>query len=236
MGKKNDGSLRVEEAPAPRHSVTAVVVWTTLVVMIILYGGFFFMTRTDGFRSYLAEYFTDRLGMPVKIGGSQSGLAMNITLSDFVAGDTNGTSLAGVKIGKAELRWAFRNLFHPGVSAITSLDLDYCQISFGMNEKGVWEPAALGQLSSLLDRWSGGRINPSGEQKKEEESGGETAPAEKKGLSLSLDRMPIKVSNSRVIWWGAQREEMAFIDGLNLTVTPVALPNRSMKHYHLTAD
>ena len=244
MGKSRPAKVdaveeaRVREAAAPSpkgHAVLRLVV-TTLLLVSIAYVAVYLAIGTDGFRSYVAEYLADRLGLPVKIQGSKATLSLNMVLNGIVVSSTDEVSRAEFRVTAAEVDWSFLGRGRGERSMLQRVALRDCALTMELSDDGSWQPAFAARLGDWLSQQCGLKVPkpkaapvPPSETKDKKGS----ASAEKR---VELDPGQWKsgvfsISDGRITWLNSAGAELGIVEGLSLDITPVMVPHRKLVHY-----
>lgn len=215
---------------------------TLLILLLILYIVGLVASRTDGFRSIIAQRLEKIVGMPVKV--DRASLAMNyaLTLRGVATEGEPRVGVAGVRARQVDVEWRWSNLWRHGRLGIARLKIDRPEIAFAEREDGTWSPSRLAQGGEFILR----QLNVSLPGKKAV-SVSDATEAEKLPVSspdksalaavgIGLDAN-VSFKRGEVVWWARGSDApLASIEGASLSVTPVHLPGREITHYLLTVD
>ncbi len=238
MGKSRRDRCEDREAPPPPpRSGNAVVryILTILVVMVILYVGAFLMMRTDCFRAYVQDRLGARLGLPIRVKKVACDPALNLAAEVVYTEGIERRGAAGIRIGRLELEWDLVGLLRRGGALIRSVRAEECYLAFAPDGAGGWNPAVFTDLAGQLAEWGGFQVEaPSRSPPKADVETPAPAMPTNSIERLEWSACEFAAVTGRVVWWGMDSNALAVADGVNLAVTPVALPNRKMTHYFLT--
>jgi hypothetical protein len=238
-GKRNPVDIEDDEQPVRRGSALNGFLWTVIAILVIGYVGFYLVARTDGFRSFVEDKLSTRLGMKLKVAKTSCDLGLNLIVQGISSEEISQKGKPGLQIGEALIEWDLFNLLKPGASAVTGLKISDSYLSFVPDGKGGWKPEALQGVSSMLEKWSGAQLMLSAPTSTEEQATStETAkqePAAAPVKELDLHQTLVGIRDGRVTWWMPDGNEMAVIEGVRLDVQPIAVPDREMTFYRLDA-
>ncbi len=207
----------------------------------ILYGAVQALSRTAGFRSLLADKLSDRLGVPLFIGGSSLDWRLNVTLEQIQTKEPkeksrDNATLPQVGADRVEIRWNWSH--HREARMIQSMTVEGARIRLVQNEEGAWAPnglaplaekvTRLGQFGMLNNLMSRGR--PADEEPPEEDDGAQ----KKEKQDDLLGNIDVVIRDAEVSWWSGNRQE-ASITGLDFLSRQVEFPGRQVKYYRVAA-
>ncbi len=238
-----------EAARAPERGRSAFrrawsVIRTSAIILVIVYVTGFFVGRTDGFASIVAQRIEKELGMPVRIGGMKVTPAYGFKIRDLVSEGTRRESSPGIRAAQISIEWRWSDLWRRGRVGIARVELDKPVVVFEEQEGGGWAPAPLADFGDfLLKQMQFSVPTRGGAEKSASAAGGDEAPKEgrnraKYGLTADLSKLKMAVSVRRgnVTWWNGSAAPAASIEGVSLHATPLQLPGRELTHYLLTVE
>lgn len=232
-GEWDDG----EDSPAvPRHGNWAHgllrLLDTVLVIGLICYAGVFLLLRTDGFKSYIQQLLADRYRWPVTIGKMSCDARLDLTAEGVAWGKTGIPGVPGLRIDKARVRWSLRAPGRHGWWRVTGVELDNVELDLAPAPRSLAVPPFLRSLNERIAAW-GGTGQPAAA-----ESAGETGESVVPGEGRAPGGWPTEsidwaVRNARLTCWNAATQQWISVTGLDLTLSPVQLPNRQFLHCFL---
>lgn len=205
---------------------------TVLVVGLICYAGLFLLLRTDGFKFYIQQMLADRYHWPVTIGKMACDARLNLAVEKVAWGEAGRPGVPGLRIGKARVRWSLRVPGRHGWWRVTGVELENIELDLAPAPRSLAVPSFLRSLNERVATW-GGTDRPTAA-----ESAGETGeaavPAEEGApVGAAAESIAWTVRNARLTCWNAATQQWAFVTGLDLTLSPVQLPNRQFVHCYL---
>ena len=218
------------------HALLRFVV-TAILLVSIAYVAVYLAMGTDGFRSYVAEYLGDRLGMPVKIRGSKATPSLNLVLNGVTVRLTGDVSRAEFRVTEAKVDWRLLGRGQRDRSMLQRIALRDCALIMELQGDGHWEPAFAGRLGDWLSQQCGLKIEkpkpaapaPRVDEKVEKES---KPAAEKTELDPSQWKSGVfSLGDGKITWLNSEGGEMAMVEGLSLDITPLVVPQRKLVHY-----
>lgn len=243
MGKsRKQRKSFIEDEPEPAAAKGHLIVrftMTTLIMVAVIYVGLFLVFRTNGFLSYVEEKLSERLGLTMRVQKVSSDLRLNILIYGVVSEGVERKGEAGIKAEKMKITWSLAGLVRPGRHAVSGIELEKGRLSMAPDDTGAWAPAVLGDMGSRMAKWGGFELQKKAAKPAAGSTGvtnagsGEVKVAEKPEVTEDLR---VKISGGSVLWWDGQGKELAHIEGLHLSRTPVVLPNRQLVHYIMGFD
>lgn len=241
MSRGKDPEYRITEERRPGSSGHVSHVLGVLICLAgILYLGLFIASRTRGFRVAVEERLERALGLPVSLKRVEATAALNLRFEGLSTRDSEKNGQPGLRAREVLLLWSFSDLVRPG-PLFRKVTVRGGAISFAPGPSGRWEPVALERLGAQVAQWGGFQL-PEPEPAEPPPGSGErqdSAPQAEdrpRGGTEWLERVALEVRGGRIAWWDAEGQERAAADGIDLTLTPVSLPNRRMTHVHLNID
>ena len=208
---------------------------TIFVVLCILYVAVLIAARTAGFRDLVAERLERRLGMPIRIKTSHVNWRFDTTLGGFATESSKKSNEGSVRAKQVRLAWSVAGVLGGKGPALRSVELDDAAIVFAAKPGEAWAPAALAPLGDFLAKWleldidhpaAGG----AGGKKDSEEA--EEVAAAPDVEPPNVDKISVRMTGGRISWRESDKD-VASVDGIELTSTPVELPNRRLIHRNL---
>jgi hypothetical protein len=206
-------------------------------VAILLYLAALAMVRTDGFRGLVQDRLGDVLGLPVRIGGVSSDPAMNLALRDFTVLAGAGETDVVVRVHRLAMDLDWRAVLGRGRPRAVRSDLEGGQgtvIALG----GRWEPARLAGLAEWLVRDLDFGIEPARGRREDPApppaaaAATPAAPAEA-AEPLAFEQCPVTLRGIDLVWMAGRTQELARVDGLDLSITPLEASGRRFMHYRV---
>lgn len=242
-GKRKKAFMEDEpdSTPARGHFIVRVTM-TTLIMAAVVYVGLFLVFRTNGFLSYVEEKLSERLNMAIRVRKVSSDLRLNILIYGVASEGGERKGEPGFMAEKVKIIWSLAGLVRPGRHAMSGIEMEKGRLSMAPGDAGEWEPAVLGDLSSRLAKWGGfdsqkkTAPRPAGSIVVTNAANGETGTGLTAGGSDAFEDVRVKITGGSIVWWDGQGKDLARIDGLHLSRTPVALPNRRLVHYIMGFD
>ncbi|MDD2236024.1 MAG: hypothetical protein PHG65_02305, partial [Kiritimatiellae bacterium] len=233
----------VKPPPRPRRSfgrrLLGAIGWTCCIA-VILYAAAQALSRTAGFRSLLADRLSDRLGIPLTIGGSRMDVRLNLTLEDIMTELEQGVVAPEVAAERVEIRWNWGR--EPELGLIRFLTVDGGLVRLVQDGDGSWAPACLAPLADKVSRLGqlgmlNGFLNRDTADAVEEDSeaDGEAESAEGESGRAALGGLNVIIRNAEVSWWSGDRE-VASIEGLDFLSRQVEFPGRRVQYYQVKAN
>jgi len=224
------------ETPKPRTHLLSRFIMTTFIVLVILYVAGFVMVRTAGFASFVEERLEMDLGMPVRV--AQTRAAWNLDLIvEGIESVPPGEKLSepGIVCDQAVMRWTLKGLIRPDLPPVHRVELEGLRIAFVPDAEGGWAPAALSGIADWLAGHLGVRIEQPQPQSEKDPAGkgGGKLRSRKDREARHYEKMSARLRDAAVEWKDEEGDVMAGADGINLDVTPVEFPNRTMRHFLL---
>lgn len=216
------------------------LVLTVAIVTLILYGAALAVSRTDGFRSMVAEKVSDWSGLPVDIESASLTPGLDLVLNGLRTAE--GEDGAELKISRARVEWSLVSFLTWGKSAVRAVDLQAGSIQFRPDHQGRWQPAWMhvpfvdmieGSGHSLSNTSAAVTPTATGDSKPD----GDTAA----GLSTASagafwEDVALRIRDGHLTWQASDDRVAASVSGLNLTVTPLFAPLRTLHHFQAWMD
>lgn len=239
MSRGKDPAYRITEEQRPGTAgPLAHVLGVVICLAGIVYLGLFIASRTRGFRVAVEERLERALGLPVSLKRVEATAALNLRLEGVSTRDSEKNGRPGLRAREVVLIWSFSDLVRPGPWLRRAV-VRGGAISFAPGPSGRWEPATLERLGAQVAQWGGFELpepapveSPSESGEKTKEAGPPPEDQPRGGLEW-LEQVALEVRGGRIAWWDAEGKERASAEGIELTITPVALPNRAITHIHL---
>ncbi len=211
-----------------------------LILCVVLYVAAYLGIRTEGFRTLVEGRIEKNTGLSVHIKQVRPTLGLDLVLKDVVTEGFRKKGKAGFTVEELVVRWSVKDLIFSGQSFWRMLEFKGLNLSFAPGENGTWEPAIVERLGSWLAEWGGFNIRPPEAKKKggksETEEEEESQPVSVEPRENLWERTGVKIANGNAVWWNDEGAEMASIEGIQLQVTPISVPNRDMTHFYLTIE
>lgn len=230
-----------EEAPAPRgrhHGWLRRLVFSSVVVIVMLYVAALGISRTEGFSAFAMERLSAATGLEMTARQVSLSPGMVLHVADLRSGRTAASAGPGFQAARATLVLRLRP--GPGWGKIVSCSAEDGWISFAKDVAGAWRPAALSGAASWLHAIEipglealvpPGAAAPAPER---------TAPEpERREEDINVERLPsvaVALRNIDVSWWGAGSNRLAALHDVDLDVTPDALAGRKVVHVRFSAE
>ena len=220
-----------------RFRFWVLLAWT-LFFCVLLYGALLLLSRTDGFRSLLAEQLEQRYGLRVSMASSRLDWQLNLHLEGMQLTDQGGEAdHPQLFVGKVMLSWEFPGWSLSPVSAV--LVLDDCQIKMVQDKTGAWQPAVVRPLAERIGRIGRmGSMNliTSTEEPVAASVAEEPEPESKSDLQSSRFAVrDLRITNSQLSWWRDGKELVA-VKGITFVRHAVLVGGRELVYYKLDAD
>ncbi len=213
---------------------------TAVVVVCILYVAAFLAARTAGFKSMVEDRIEKAVGIPVRIEKTRATVGLDLVMEGAVSENGGRIGKAGFRVGKAVLSWSVMDRVRMGGGLLRAVDIRDASLFFAPNEEGDWEPAFASGVGSWLGNWAGFSVRkpapaaPVAASPRKETAGALAGAMRLPAVTNDWSDIALRVSGGRLVWWGAGGEEEAAIENIELTVTPLRLPNRSMTHLYVS--
>jgi hypothetical protein len=207
-----------------------------LALAAILYVAVFFGARTEGFRSVLRDRLEEYVGVPVRIERSLVTPALDLVLVGVSSATGQAERTSAFHAREAVIKWSPSALVWRRVAPVRAVELDGLSVSFASDGRGGWEPGGFTALGDRLAEWGGFDVEPEEAEEPAAAAGGAGAAAEAGGRELDAafwESARVTLRNGSMEWRGLEGERLAAIEGVDLEVSPVELPNRRMTHYYL---
>jgi len=175
-----------------------------LFLALVLLATGWFLARTEGVRSLLAERISDRLGMKVTIGESRIGwpyalVLRNVATEGFAAAGTPGLAAGEIRVGRLPRTW--------------DLELRHVTVRVRQGGSGIWEPTVAARLADLR-------------QASATDVTRLTAPLR--------HRWRLRIADGTLVWLDADGREEASLRDVRFRMEPARLPEgRAMTYYGL---
>ena len=197
---------------------------TLLIIALILYIGTFFVVRTDGFRSYVAERISERAGLPVKIERTAADLALHIHVYNLTTENISDRGVPGFRVEHAKVIWSIKGMLTTPRQLITGLELDRPYVAFRIDPRAGIQPSVFKPIGRTVANW-GGITVPQRDIPREAASDIST--------SMDTDIDKLEVSEGTIRWWDGSGNELAYADGINFIKQPLEVIERIMIYYQL---
>lgn len=226
------------EEPPPRPANPFIrllrAIEVALILLAIGYVGILLVSRTDGFRSLLADRLQGAIGLPVKIDRSHAALNLDIVLEGVNTEGDGAKSQPAVHARRVEVDWSpLRSL--SGLSwAVNEVKIEEGDVTFATTLSGDWEPSQLAPLSRQIAVWLGVNLK---QHVKSGEPGAALADpessAQKSPGKPLMPRCRLTLRQIGMTWWASPDESLARLTGINVDATPIHTPGRDLTHYLL---
>lgn len=176
-------------------------VWVAVAMLLIAYVGIHILSRTDGFRSLVADKVSNGTRLPValKSCGATPLLGLHLEGLDFY----------GVQMPDVRIKFNLLSLFSATRPLIRQLDIEGMEVQLKrIPDSGNWEPLVLHNMGTKLGAVLG--LNP--------------APLQN---NASLPQFPayvinektlLQLSRAKIVWHDEQNRELAYISEADLQV------------------
>ena len=230
-------SARIAPEPEARHGRPILrMLVTSVLLVLIAYVAVYLAIGTEGFRSYVAEYLGDRLGLPVRIRSSKATPSLNLVLGGVTVRSTDEVSRAECRITELRVDWRLAGRGGAGGGWIERAVMKDCMLTMAQRADGGWEPGFASRLGDWLSRQCGLKIVKPGS------GGGAAQPPTDEAKQPVADRRfeldpghwkggVFSLSDGKIVWLNSAGEEMAVVEGVTLDITPLRVPHRKMVHY-----
>lgn len=218
------------------HWLTAAAITALVIYFFIL-----LISRTRGCRSLVESKMEAVIGEKVEIENLHLNTDMELVIRNARCGEPETPGRAGANVERVRL--AYSVLPQETGHRLHTIEIENGVISFVSTPEGLWQPAVFAGAAQWLNQWSGlglGFLNtgPAPAPKKAEAvapAKRETAAEDAAETRPEPDPMARKIllKNLTVSWWNPEGQRIAYIDGLNATVTPLMLPERRVLHVRL---
>lgn len=216
-------------------------VLVVLSLVVILYGAAQIMARTAGFRDLVGQQLEARLGLPVKIEDSRVNARFDLTLENVVTEGTKRPDSPGLRAKRMYFAWSLADWLRGGLG-VRAVDLEGCKVVLRRDDSGGWAPREFQPLSDVLGKWLEFDLAPAtnATARADQEAATNGYPAKAKSDAwqdkIRAARVRFSLTRGEVIWWSGGSAELASVKGVDLHVTPVEVPGRSLTHLRLTVD
>lgn len=204
-----------------------------LILAAIAYITSLLVSRTEGFRSLVADRLEREIGLPVKIGGSHAKLNLDLVLESIRTEDDGRQNQPGVRASRVELEWSPWRSLRRGRIALDAVTVVTGDVTFATTVSGQWEPAPIAPLSEKVASWIGldlkRHVKPDAAVAPRASSG---KPKEKSEKRRSAPPR-LRIRNVDVSWWTEGDAPIGQLRGLSLTASSLAADDRVITHYVL---
>lgn len=175
-----------------------------LFLAVVLLTAGWFLARTDGARSILADRLSDRLGMKMTIGESRIGwpyalVLRNVETDGFSAAGVPGVSAGEIRLGRGWRYW--------------DLEVRHVTVRVQQDGAGMWKPTVVARLADLRQASAREVIRL-------------TTPVQQ--------RWRLRVVDGTLSWLNTEGLEEASLRDVRFQMEPMQLPGgRQMTYYRL---
>ena len=217
-------------------------------MLFILYAALLAASRTDGFRSLVEDRLSSRVGYNIAINRLALSLGLDLRLEE-VSLTEEGRPEPFLKVDAADLTFEWANLFRQGQGVIRQITVNEPDLLIRERGDSGWQPAALGEPMERIVHAAGLKFRPDrleqstfkvvlkepGEMDKPEQVVQQEESAQAGGslddMAAELQAVQVHINDGIIRWLGKDGQIMASLQGLELHVTPLDVPGRSMHHY-----
>ncbi len=171
-----------------------------LAVLVLATG--WFLARTEGARTLIAERLSDRLGVPVTIGESRIGWPYVLVLRAVATKGETAVDGAGFSVGTLRLGRRLR---------YWDLELRHVIVRVRRDEAGLWTPLAVARLADLREASASDITRLTGPVRR---------------------RLRLRVTDGALVWLDADGREEASLRDVRFQMEPVKLPERRAMTYY----
>ena len=198
-------------------------------IAVVLYIAAQIVARTDWMRNKVEAELSRLSGMPVRIDGRiRATESLNLKIRDVISYEGE----SGLRVGILRIRW---RLFAPkGESHVEAVWAENVSLTLTVGADGTIRPSFLGDCGRQAAVYAGlpvlSREATPAEQAVEQAADGD-AKADGEGVKArpALEVLPLlRIQNARVRWCGADGEEIASAEGIDITWRTLGLPEIGM--------
>lgn len=233
MSRRSEWRM-MEEPPPRRTGPITHGLGVLFGLVVILYAGLFFASRTDGFRGAVEERLERWLGLPVRLEKTALTPTLKLRLTGLASRESDKVGKPGVRAREVLVDWSLAGWIQRDGVALRRVVAQGAVLGFAPGESGHWEPAALEALSRRMAEWGGFQLSePAAPAAAAESSSTNEPPREKQPASLDWERIALDIREGSVGWWDAEGRELAAAEGVTLRITPLTTPRRRLTHIDL---
>jgi hypothetical protein len=177
---------------------------TTIVIVIAVLVTGVLVARTDGARSFVEKWLSERLGTEVTVERSRIGPPYTLMLDGVSSRGYNAGDKPGFAADKVHLGLGLRPLLRVFVEG--------CRLTLRDEGDGVWHPAVFASLGALPDR---------------------SVPEISRVTAGFRKRVALDVEHAALTWLGPDGVPRHVIAGVDFSVAPAAIPGRDMYYHRL---
>jgi hypothetical protein len=214
----------------PRRRPFAAAIATLAVVAAIAYAALLAISRTAGFRSFLAGQLEKRTGLACAVGGSGLSPALNLSLRDVEARDRENPA-AGVRVRSVRFSGSPLSVLF-ALDRVRAVRVDGAHAVLARGADGRWKPEAAASFAQSLDVLSGQGLlpampgrEPSAPRRDDPPAGADEAAPAAFRPDLLVDARRVNVE-----WRGAGDAPEVAVEDASVQITPLSVPARRMTH------
>ncbi|NKB22856.1 MAG: hypothetical protein GKR87_00345 [Kiritimatiellae bacterium] len=215
---------QVEQDSIPSRSWTSFIgriVIISICVVLISYVAVLGISRLAGFTYTIEEHLSDRVGLPLSIGGTYITVGFDLVLLNIRVDTEKRETQGSLSINTAAIKWSIMDLLRPGRTAIKHVDIQGSRLILVADKKGRWVPADLAYMGSWLARSMGVEVG--------------SVEREKGDIQSNRWNADFQIRDGQVIWRGKEGHQ-ASAKGIDLNVTSHMFSPCSVTHCRLTVN
>ena len=238
--KMNEATSKWTEKP-PRRGIFSGLrgfIFTTLLLVVLLYGAVYIIGLLDGFRAYVEDNLKAQLDLRVKLTKAWLTPALNLEFDGLTTEGYGRKGIPGLQIQHGFIEWRVHDESGWHLPAVRRVVLRDVGVAFAPDDYGRWDPPPLASVGAQIAEWCSFKIpTPKAERAiaslDPKRAGTPKAPA---NLLGNIQKLRLEISEAHLAWWDSDGNELAAANKLRLAILPLTLPSREATHYWLRID
>jgi hypothetical protein len=238
--RMNEATNKWTEKPRRRGIFSGLggFLFTTLLLVALLYVAVFIIGRLDGFRAFLEDHLKSTIDLRVKVAKVWLTPSLNLEFEGLSTENFGRKGMPGLQIQNGFIAWSVHDETGWHMPSVRRAVMRGVQVTFAPDDYGRWEPTPLAPVGERIADWCNFKVTAPKAEKplpRIEEKPGMPSKVPP-NLVESLRKMRLEIADARLVWWDADGIELAAANKLRLAILPITLPSREVTHYWLRID
>lgn len=212
--------------------------FTSLLLVAMLYAAVFIIGRLDGFRAFLEDHLKSQIDLRVKVSKAWLTPALNLEFEGLSTENFGRKGMPGLQIQNGLIVWSVYDETGWHMPSVRRAVMRGVHVNFAPDDYGRWEPTPLAPVGERIADWCSFKVTAPKAEKPLPNIDDKASTPVKTPANLveSLRKMRLEIADARLVWWDADGIELAAVNKLRLAILPITLPSREITHYWLRID